>query len=95
VFQIYVTSVLSGCCKNRLGVAPVAMRVKSEGGASSPCAWSCGSGPYGRTKCRLGRGSAGPSTGNKSTEQTSRRGCPFERPDASTVTLEKVVNKSL
>jgi hypothetical protein len=36
VFQIYVTSVLSGCCKNRLGVAPVAMRVKNEGVQAVP-----------------------------------------------------------
>jgi hypothetical protein len=58
LFQTYVVSVLSGCCKNR---SDVAMRVRSGGGVSGPCARSGCAGivqvawaSRGRTKCRLG-----------------------------------------
>jgi hypothetical protein len=40
LFQTYVTSVSSGYCKSRLGVAHIAMRVKSGGDASGLAAWA-------------------------------------------------------
>jgi hypothetical protein len=36
LFWTYVASVSSGCCKNRSGVAHVAMRVRSGGGTNGP-----------------------------------------------------------
>ena len=66
LFIMYIVSVSSGCCKNRSGVAPVAMRVKSGGGESCPRtrfgsagdvrkAWS----PHGCVRRRHEQGHAG------------------------------------
>jgi hypothetical protein len=44
LFWTYAASVSSGCCKCKSGVAHVAMRVRSEGGASGPRVRSGGAG---------------------------------------------------
>jgi hypothetical protein len=59
--QTKVANVASECFKNRSGVAHIAMRVRSGGRTSSPCAWSDVKGdirvalaPHGRAKRRRG-----------------------------------------
>jgi hypothetical protein len=90
VFQIYVTSVLSGCCKNRLGVAHVAMRVKNEGVQAVPVRGLAARARMSARNAGSGEEVLARARGHRSTERTSRRGRPFGCPDASTVT-----NKSL
>jgi hypothetical protein len=85
MFRIYVASVLFGCCKNKSGVAHVAIHMRSEGGASSPCARSGSMGPAWARECKLMRGRAGPSMGNR-----VQRRHPSERPDASTAEVSMV-----
>jgi hypothetical protein len=86
VFQTYVTSVLSRCCKSRSGVTHVTMHVRSRGGAS-PYAWCGGVGvvrtaraPRGCTKYGLRLGRVRPSA-------RSAAWHPSRCPDASTVDL--------
>jgi hypothetical protein len=59
LFRTYVTSVSSGYCKSRSGVAHVAMRVRSEGGASDPCAPSGGTGDVRLVQACVGARNAG------------------------------------
>jgi hypothetical protein len=71
LFQTYVASVSSGCCKSRSGVAHVAMRVRYGGGASGPRMRSGGAcdvrkawAMRGRAKIQARTWSVGASTGN-------------------------------
>jgi hypothetical protein len=72
LFGMYIAIVSSRCCKNRLRVGHVAMRVRSGGGASGPCARSGDAGvvraartPHGRAKCRLRVGACWPECGKR------------------------------
>jgi hypothetical protein len=66
LFRTYVASVSSEYHKSRSGVAHVAMRVRSGGGASGSYARSGGMGPRGHAKCRLEPRRADPNARNGS-----------------------------
>jgi hypothetical protein len=63
LFQTYVASVSSVCCKSRSDVALVAMRVRSGGSASGPCAWSGGAGIIRVVRARVGTRNIGSGRG--------------------------------
>jgi hypothetical protein len=98
VFQTYVANVLvvsDVCCKyfiwmlqSRSGVAHVAMRVRSGGGASGPRARSGGAGDVRTARavaCWLERGrGVQVRGGERSAARASRHGCPSGCSSAST-----------
>jgi hypothetical protein len=56
MFRIYVASVLFGCCKNKSGVAHVAIRMRSEGARAVPARGLATRAPRGHTNASSGRG---------------------------------------
>jgi hypothetical protein len=86
VFQTYVTSVLSRCCKSRSGVAHITIRVRSGGGAS-PYAWSGGTGVVRTARAPRGCAKYGLRLGRVGLSARSAARRPSGCPDTSTVDL--------
>jgi hypothetical protein len=59
LFRTYAASVSSRCCKSKLGLAHVAIRVRSGGGASGPRAQSGGAVRACKLECEHGVHCAG------------------------------------